>query len=104
MVRAFPAEIQSHGKLARRNEAMPAAAADGGALLAEAVFTGRQRDFAAEVRGLDRQARQLVVFGNRAVHVIDEQQVGLAGFDTRGQNLDPQRAGRHLADDRAILR
>jgi hypothetical protein len=80
-----------------------AQAAHGGALLAVMVDAGRQRDLAAQVRGLDLEAGQLVVFGPGVVHVIDEDQVGLAGLDARRQDADPEMARRDLALDRAVL-
>ena len=79
-------------------------AADGGALLAVMVDAGRQRDLAAQVRGLDLEARELVMLGPGVVHVIDEHQVGLAGLDARRQDADPERTGRDLALHRAVLR
>jgi hypothetical protein len=73
------------------------------ALLAEAVDAGGQRDLAAQVRGLDLQAGELLVLGQVLVHVVDEDDVGLAGLDARLQDADPQAAGRDLAQRRAVL-
>jgi hypothetical protein len=78
-------------------------AAHGGALLAVMVDAGRQGDLAAQVGGLDLQAGELVLLGPRVVHVIDEDQVGLAGLDARRQDADPQMARRDLAQHRAVL-
>ena len=36
------------------------------------------------------QAGQLLMLGQRAVHVVAEDQVRLAGLDPRGQDADPQ--------------
>ena len=73
-------------------------AAHRGALLAVMVDAGRQRDLAAQVGGLHLQPRQLVMLGPRVVHVVDEDQVGLAGLDARRQDADPQtRAPRSCA-------
>ena len=80
-----------------------AEAAHRGALLAVMVDAGRQRDLAAQVRGLDLEAGQLVMLGPGVVHVVDEDQVGLAGLDARRQDADPQVAGRDLALHRAVL-
>ena len=74
------------------------------ALLAVMVDARRQGDLGAEVRGLDLQPGQLVVLGPRPVHMVDEDQVGLAGLDPRRQDADPQRARGDLAHHRAVLR
>jgi hypothetical protein len=76
----------------------------GGALLAVMVDAGRQRDLAAQVRGLDLQPGELVMLGARLVHMIDEHQVGLAGLDARRQDADPQMPRRDLALHGAVLR
>ncbi len=68
------------------------------------VDAGRQGDLAAQVRGLDLEARQLVMLRHRLVHVIDEDQVRLAGLDARRQDADPQRPRRKLALYGAVLR
>ncbi len=79
-------------------------AAHGGALLAMVIDAGRQGDLAAQVRGFDLEACQLVMLGPRVVHVVDEHQVRLAGLDARRQDADPQVTGRDLALHGAVLR
>ena len=69
-------------------------AAHRGALLAVLVAAGRQRDLAAQVGGLHLQPGQLVVLRQRPVHVVGEDQVGLAGLDARRQDADPQARAR----------
>ena len=68
-------------------------AADRGAVDAMMVDAGRQRDLAAEVRHLDAQTRQLVVFRDLPVHVVAIEDVGLAGLNARRQDTDPKTAG-----------
>ena len=51
---------------------------------------GRQGDLGAQVGGLHLQPRQLLVLGLRPVHVVGEDEVGLAGLDPRGEDADPQ--------------
>ena len=77
--------------------------ADRGALRVVVIAAGRQGDLAAQVGHLDVEARQLVVLRDRPVHVVAEQDVGLAGLDARGQDADPQIARLDLSDDRAVL-
>ena len=50
------------------------------------------------------QVGQLVMLGNGAVHMIDEDHVRLAGLDAGGQDPDPEVARRHLALDGPVLR
>src|SRR3546814_2706686 len=66
-------------------------------------LAGRQGDLAAEVGHLDGEAGQLVVLRNLPVHVVAEDDVGLAGLDAGGQDAHPEVAGTHLADDGVVL-
>jgi hypothetical protein len=50
-----------------------------------------------------RQARELVVLGDRLVHVVREDQVWLARLDACRQQPDPQRTRADLLDHRLIL-
>ena len=68
------------------------------------VEAGRQRDLAAQVGGLHLQPGQLLMLGQRAVHVVAEHQVRLAGLDPRRQDADPQGARRDAAHHGAVLR
>ena len=79
-------------------------AADRGAPLAMLIDPGRQRDLAAQIAGLDLEPGQLVVLRPRVVHLVGEDQVGLAGLDPRRQDPDPQRPRADPADHRAVLR
>src|SRR3546814_7353451 len=70
-------------------EFLPRQAADRGALTPDAVEAGRQRDLGAEIRGLDLQPLQLLMLRQRPVHMVDVDDVGLAGFNPRRQDADP---------------
>ena len=72
-------------------------AADRGAFLAVMIDAGRQGDLAAQVRGRDLQAQLALMLGQRAVHRVDEQQIGLAGLQARFQDALPQLARIDLA-------
>src|SRR3546814_3190833 len=54
-------------------------AADCGAIIAEMVAPRGQRDLAAQIRGRDLQPQVAVMLGHHAVHLVDEDDVGLAG-------------------------
>src|SRR3546814_3838904 len=79
-------------------------AADRGALVAEMVAAGGQRDLGAEVRGLHPEADQLVMLRDRPGHMVDEDELGLAGLLPRRHQADPERAGLRRALHRAVLR
>ncbi len=81
-------------------EAQRAEAADRGAVGAEMVLAGRQRDLAAQVGGGDLEAEVAVMLGHRRVHRVDEDDIGLAGRETGLDQLLEQRA----SVDRAALR
>ena len=78
-------------------------AADRGPLLAVMVGPGRQGDLAAQVRHPDLEPGELVMLGRRAVHMVDEDEIGLAGLDPAGQQPDPQRTRLDAADNRLVL-
>src|SRR5205814_7390945 len=71
-------------------------AADRGALLAVMVDAGRQGDLAAQVRGLDLEAGELVMLGHRLVHVVDEHEVRLARLDARRDRKSTRLNSSHL--------
>ncbi len=79
-------------------------AADRRALLAVMVDAGGQRDLAAQVRGFDPQAGQLVMLGQGAVHMVDIDDIGLAGLDAGGEDTHPERTRRHGFLHRAVMR
>ncbi len=60
---------------------------------AEMVGAGRQRDLRAQVRGGDLEAEVAVMLGHRPVHLVDEDDVGLAGREPGLDQLLEQRAG-----------
>src|SRR3546814_5683686 len=62
-------------------------AADRGAIVAEMVAARRQRDLRAEVRGRDLEAEVAVMLGHHPVHLVDEDDVGLAGREARLDQL-----------------
>ncbi len=78
-------------------------AAYGGAFIAQMVFSGRQCDFRAEIRHLDVQTCHLVVVGNAVIHMVDINNVRLPGFNTGGQQSDPEIAGADFIDNRTIF-
>ncbi len=65
-------------------------AANSSAIPAQMILAGRQRDFRTQVRRLNTKPGQLVVFRHRTVHSVDEQHIGLAGFNARRQQTYPQ--------------
>ncbi len=68
-------------------------AADRGAIVAEMVLAGRQGDLRAQVRGRDLEAEIAVMLGHHPVHVVGEDDVGLAGGEAGLDQLLEQRAG-----------
>ena len=73
------------------------------AVIAEMVNARGQGDLGTQVRGLDRQARELLVLGDLAVHGVGIDDVGLAGLDPRRQQADPEAARLDRGDRRAVL-
>ena len=73
------------------------------AVLAVMVGAGWQRDLAAQIRHADLEPGELVMLGRGAVHVVDEDKIGLAGLDPAGQQADPQRARLDAAHHRLGL-
>ena len=78
-------------------------AADRGAIIAEMVAAGGQRDFRAEVRGGDLEAQIAVMLGHHAVHLVDEDDVGLTRREARFDELLEQRARVDAAADALVL-
>ena len=78
-------------------------AADRGAIIAEVILAGRQRDLGAEVRGRNLEAQFAVMLGHRAVHVIGEDDVRLAGLQAGLDQLLEQRARVDGGADRLVL-
>ena len=78
-------------------------AADRGAVLAVMVDAGGQRDLAAQVGGVDPKAQLTLVLGQRPVHRVDVEDIGLAGLQPGFQNALPQLAGVDLAQDLLVL-
>ena len=78
-------------------------AADRGAVGAEMVLAGRQRDLRAQVRGRHLEAEVAVMLGHRPVHLVDEDDVGLAGREAGLDQLLEQAAGVDLAALGAVL-
>ncbi len=64
---------------------------------------GRQRDLGAEVRGRDLEAELAVMLGHRPVHLVDEDDVGLAGREPGLDQLLEERAGVDRAALRSVL-
>src|SRR3546814_15359589 len=70
-----------------RSEVERREAADGGAIIAEMVAAGGEGDFAAQVRGGDLEAQIAVMLGHHAVHLVDEDDVGLDRREARFDEL-----------------
>ena len=68
-------------------------AAHRGALLAVMVGAGGQGDLAAQVGGVDAQPQLALVLGQRPVHRVDVQDIGLAGLQPGFQDTLPQLRG-----------
>ncbi len=64
-------------------------AADRRALLAVMIAAGGQGNLGAQVAHFHFQAELLVMLGDGAVHVVDEDDVRFAGLHAGGEQLDP---------------
>jgi hypothetical protein len=67
------------------------------------VAAGRKRDLGAQVRRRDLQAEVAVMLGHRPVHLVDEDDVGLAGRKAGLDQLLEEGAGVDLAADALVL-
>ena len=78
-------------------------AAHRGAFLAVMVGAGGQGDLAAQIGGVDLQAQLALMLGQRPVHRVDVEDIGLAGLQPGFQDALPQLAGIDLAQHLAGL-
>jgi len=71
-----------------------------------AVFVdpGRQGDFTAQIRGLNRQTHQFLMLRDAAIHMINVNHVWLAGFNPCGQDFNPNVPRRDDLHDGAVFR
>src|SRR3546814_8447435 len=67
------------------------------------VAAGGEGDFAAQVRGGDLETQVAVMLGHHAVHLVDEDDVGLAGREARFDELLEQAARVDGAADALVL-
>ena len=53
------------------------------------IDAGRERDLAAQIRSGNFQPEFALVLGQRAIHRVDEQEIGLAGLQSRFEDALP---------------
>src|SRR5215510_11887620 len=68
------------------------------------VLAGGERDLAAEIRGEHLQPKLALVARHGAIDRIDEEEIGLAGLQSRLHDALPELTGVDLAHDRVGLR
>jgi hypothetical protein len=78
-------------------------AADSGAVVAEVVLAGGERDFAAQVGCVDLEAQISVMLGHHAVYGVGEDKVRLAGGEAHFDDLLEEAARIDLGAGGAVL-